>query len=284
MRMSADQGALHTLSPQIRINSGNRSRFNFQSMMRQPTGMNEMKPEGSLRLFEAAVRQMPRQGRSLASFERMLAATKALLLERGEDDFTLLDVSEIGKVSIGSIYLRFDSKEKLLHAVIAKELSEICEKEELLHNYLLASSENLGDFLRRYIMEYSNFLAENSSMLRQIMQKAEYDTEISLLGKEAASRSANLAVIGMLSFSQEIRAPQPEIKARVVFQIIFATIARQFGLGTTADSADGQMWDLVKNEMASMMLAYLQSETSMPTHTRDNRSRASRSRFKTRPA
>lgn len=220
--------------------------------------MSQIEPTQTRGLFDAAVRKMPKQGRSLASLERMLAATRSLLLEKGEDEFTLLDVSEAGEVSIGSIYLRFDSKEKLLHAVFAKELLTIIEKEERIHDKIRKSSQNLEDFLRKFIDEYSSFLAKNSAMMKQIMQKAEHDKEVSVIGKEAASRSANLAVHGILTYADEIPAKQPELKARVVFQIIFATLARQFGLGTTADSADDQMWNLVKNELARMMVAYLQ--------------------------
>src|SRR5439155_8476116 len=59
----------------------------------------------------------PLQGRSRASFERMLEAAEKLLVERGSDEFTLSDVSKAGKVSIGSIYCRFDSKDDLIRAV-----------------------------------------------------------------------------------------------------------------------------------------------------------------------
>lgn len=59
---------------------------------------------------------MPQQGRSRASYERMLAAAEKLMVKRGNDDFTLTEVAKAGKVSIGSIYLRFDSKDDLIRA------------------------------------------------------------------------------------------------------------------------------------------------------------------------
>ncbi len=45
----------------------------------------------------------PRQARSLVSFERMIAAAEALLVQRGSDNFTMTDVSRVSRVSIGSI-------------------------------------------------------------------------------------------------------------------------------------------------------------------------------------
>lgn len=53
----------------------------------------------------------PQQGRSKASFERMLATAEELMTQRGSDEFTLNEVAKHGKVSIGSIYCRFDSKD-----------------------------------------------------------------------------------------------------------------------------------------------------------------------------
>ena len=47
------------------------------------------------------VSRRPQQGRSKASLERMLEAAKGLMLELGSEDFTLLEVSKRGNVSIG---------------------------------------------------------------------------------------------------------------------------------------------------------------------------------------
>ena len=67
----------------------------------------------------------PQQGRSKASLERMLFAARELMLERQSEEFTLQDVSARGNVSIGSIYLRFESKDNLVRAVIFNALEEI---------------------------------------------------------------------------------------------------------------------------------------------------------------
>ncbi|MEZ5742445.1 MAG: TetR/AcrR family transcriptional regulator [Sphingomonadaceae bacterium] len=208
-------------------------------------------------LLEGAVKKMPRQGRSLASYERMLHATRELLLERGDDDFTLVDVSERGEVSIGSIYLRFDSKDRLLHAVIAQELVDTLDAEVAMHRKLADGSSSLEQFLGSFIADYSAFLGERATMLGLIMQKAASDPAISSPGKEVAGQSARLAKEGILRFRDEIRGNDLDLKATVVFQTVFSTIARQYGLGTTAESADPKLWAIVRHELAKMMLAYL---------------------------
>lgn len=208
-------------------------------------------------LADGAPTRKPRQGRSLASFQRMLDATKALMLETGGDAFTLQDVSERGNVSIGSIYLRFKSKDRLLHAVIAEELQAMIGRESAMVDQVVAQSASLADFLPRYIDCYSGFLEQNGPLLRPIMQRASVDSAVSEPGKETARRSAERSVAAVLHYRGEIPAPDAEQRALAVFHIVFATIARQYGLGSTPESGDATMWPILKHELARMALAYL---------------------------
>lgn len=208
-------------------------------------------------LAESALTRKPRQGRSLASFQRMLDATKALMLETGGDNFTLQDVSDRGNVSIGSIYLRFESKDRLLHAVIAEELQAVLAKEREILDTVIAESRSLAEFLPLYIDRYSGFLETNAPLLRTIMQRASVDPAVSEPGKETARRSAAMSVAAIMSFRDEIKAPDAAEKAQAVFQIIFATVARQYGLGSTPESGDTEVWKFMKGELAKMALAYL---------------------------
>lgn len=204
-----------------------------------------------------ALNRKPRQGRSLASFERMLEATKSLMIETGGDSFTLQDVSERGQVSIGSIYLRFESKDRLLHAVIAEELTAILAKERVMIDEVLAETDSLGAFLPLYIARYSAFLEQHAPLLRTIMARAEVDPAVSEPGKETARRSSEMSIAAILTFRDEIKSADPEAKALAVFQIVFATIARQFGLGSTPESSDPYLWGFIKDEISKMALAYL---------------------------
>ncbi len=208
-------------------------------------------------LAENAVSRQPRQGRSLASFQRMLEATKSLMLERGSENFTLQDVSDRGGVSIGSIYLRFESKDRLLHAVIAQELEAILEGERQMVEGIVAEATSLADFLPRYVEAYSGFLAAHAQLLATIMQRAEVDPAVSAPGRETSQRSAEISAAAILRFRDEISGDDPERRAHAVFRIVFATAARQFGLGSTSESADDRIWAVLKTELSTMALAYL---------------------------
>lgn len=204
-----------------------------------------------------AVTNRPRQGRSLASFERMVDATRELLLEKGSEDFTLLDVSERGRVSIGSIYLRFESKERLLHAVIGAELAMIVDGEAKMVSEVRAEAQTLRQFLVLYVARYSAMLENSAPMLRAIMQRASSDSAVSAAGKEAAFRSFSIAIDAMLQYRDEIRADDAASKANAAMHVIFASVARQHGLGSTAESSDPAVKALMATELAEIAYAYL---------------------------
>lgn len=208
-------------------------------------------------LLKAAISRKPRQGRSLASFERMLEATRELMLERGSEDFTLQDVSSRGNVSIGSIYLRFESKDRLLYAVIGQELQAIVEKEAAMVEAIAAESGSLKEFLAKYIEAYIAFMAEHSAILRAIMQRAAIDPVVSPCGKEAGHKALSETAEVILTFRDEIRGDDPHGKAEAVLHMIFASVARQFGLGVSAEAGDPMIWEKLRPQLYEMAYAYL---------------------------
>ena len=187
----------------------------------------------------------------------MLAAAERLMLDRGNEDFTLQDVSTSGKVSIGSIYLRFESKDNLVRAVIANELERVKDDEDAMLAKVLAQATSLADFLPRYVECYAEVLEHHSRLLRLIMQRAAEDPLVSKSGKDSAHRSANAAIEAMLVFKDEFGAGDVRQRANVTFHIIFATLARQLSLGSTDESAQDLDWSELKTELARMCTAYL---------------------------
>ena len=207
-----------------------------------------------------AVSRRPQQGRSKASLERMLAAAETLMTEKGNEDFTLQDVSRIGKVAIGSIYLRFESKENLVRAVIANHLERTANDEGAMIDKVTEQSRDLAAFLRNFVDAYAEFLREHAPMLRLAMDRARHDPLVSGPGKETATRAARISVQAMLAFAGEIGGEGRELKAHSAFNVIFSTLARQLSLGSSAQMAQNLDWIVLKQELARMCLAYLKHQ------------------------
>lgn len=218
--------------------------------------LKQAKPE----LAVEAVSRKPQQGRSKASLERMVAAAYRLMIERGSEDFTLQEVSKTGNVSIGSIYLRFESKENLVRAVIASQLQQIMVDEDAMMAKVLGGSTSLAEFMPNFVEAYAELLKYHAPVLRLSMLRAAYDPLIAEPGKRSAFRIADIAAQAMQRFLGEIADQDTGRKTDAAYQIIFATLARQLSLGSTGESVHAaQDWTVLKQELAKMCLAYLRS-------------------------
>lgn len=70
-------------------------------------------------------RKRPRQERSKATVETILAATARVLVKKGFDGLTTNSVAEQAGVSIGSLYQYFPSKEALVAALIEQHIDQM---------------------------------------------------------------------------------------------------------------------------------------------------------------
>lgn len=206
------------------------------------------------------VSRTPQQGRSKASFERMLVAAEKLMLERGSEEFTLQDVSQTGAVSIGSIYLRFKSKENLVRAVIANHLERMAADEDAMMVAVKANATSLDTFMPRYVQAFAGVLRDHAPLLRLSMQRASFDPLVSEPGKQSANRAAAMGIAAMLEYREAFGGDDHELKANAAYQIIFATLARQLSLGSTAESAYAHDWEQLNTELGRMCLAYLKAD------------------------
>lgn len=213
-------------------------------------------------LAVADVSRKPQQGRSLASLKRMLEAARDLMLERGNEEFTLQEVSDHGQVSIGSIYLRFESKDNLVRGVIAEALEALAEEEAVLFQHLSESCADLEGFMVAYVESYAEVLRKHAPLLRLTMERAQSDPLVAMPGKQQALRSETDMTEALLGYAGEFGSSNGEdhrIKAQSCYHVIFATLARQLSLGTSGAAVHDFDWTQMKRELASMCIAYLRA-------------------------
>lgn len=207
----------------------------------------------------AEVSREPQQGRSRASYERMLTAAEKLMVKRGNDDFTLTEVSKAGKVSIGSIYLRFDSKDDLIRAVHGRVLARIGEDQDKMMADVAARSATLDDYTYYFINAYAELLKDYSPVLRPIMFRAIYDSSMSALGRSSAEKLSDEAQAQMLRYADEFGRPDHERLVGNAFRMIYYTLARFLGLGSSPEAANQGNWEELKEDLAIMCAAFLRA-------------------------
>ncbi|BBF72039.1 hypothetical protein SBA_ch2_5720 [Sphingomonas bisphenolicum] len=207
----------------------------------------------------AEASRVPQQGRSRASYERMLKAAEKLMVKRGNDDFTLTEVAKAGKVSIGSIYLRFDSKDDLIRAVHGRVLAEIGEEQDALMKNISDKAVSLDEFAQLFVDSYAELLKRYSPVLRPIMFRAIYDDSISALGRSSAEKLTEQAETQMLRYSSEFGRPDHNRLVGNAFRMIYYTLARFLGLGSSPEAANQGNWDELKEDLAIMCAAFLRA-------------------------
>ncbi|MDO7833736.1 TetR/AcrR family transcriptional regulator [Sphingobium sp. HBC34] len=201
----------------------------------------------------------PQQGRSRASYERMLTAAEKLMVKGGNDDFTLTEVAKVGKVSIGSIYLRFDSKDDLIRAVHARVLARIDADQDRMMQKIDEQAATLEDFARAFVDAYAELLKSYSPVLRPIMFRAIYDESISALGRDSAEKLTRQAETQMLRYASEFGRPDHARLVSNAFRMIYYTLARFLGLGSSPEAAHQGNWEEIKEDLAIMCAAFLRA-------------------------
>lgn len=201
--------------------------------------------------------RVPQQGRSLASFERMLKAAEQLMVARGSDEFTLTEVSKIGRVSIGSIYNRFKSKDELIHSVQARALERFDAEQHAMLDLVRSEACDLETFTRAFVDRYAESLKDNAALLRPFMMRALSDSDVSLRGKRSAERYAAQVSDALMSYQDDIGHADPERAIRSAYRVIYATLARYLGLGSSSESSGEGDWQELKDDLGAMCAAFL---------------------------
>jgi AcrR family transcriptional regulator len=177
--------------------------------------------------------------------------------KNGSSDFTLNEVARVGKVSIGSIYLRFNSKDELVNVVHARLLQEIDQTQEAMLAKVLLRSRNLRQFMEFFVDDFAEMLARYARGLRPVMLSAMSDTKVSQMGSNNYFRFAEKVKEAMLTYSAEFGRPNPESSVDFSFRVIYATVARYLGLGSSPEAAGQGDWSSLKHELSEMCTSYL---------------------------
>ena len=193
----------------------------------------------------------PLQARSRESLEKVLEAAECILAEGGAEHLTMAAVAERSGTSVGAIYRRFASKEKLLAAVKDRLLcvleSEVAEG--------LARSGGAGD-LGETITAFTHSLAYAFEMhIHVIPELVAENEEMGQRGLQTNAILQRLFLDALAPHFGEIRRPEPLTAAVFsVRTVISACIHRALLLDGLPDGISWQSWS---EQMSEMARAYL---------------------------
>lgn len=207
-----------------------------------------------------SVRQ-PRQNRSKASQEKIFKGAIKLLTDKGPEEFTLQELSKRTKVSVGSIYYRFENKDILLSELQKREYQKMWDQLSLAIESVALRCQCLTDILENANRTYAEHLRDNAPLIRAFMKIALTDKSISTTGTKIYHQSQALYENLILTHANEIQREQQEKAVHSCFRILHVSIARYLGFGSLEPITDGLSWEEILNEIADIQQYYLLSPT-----------------------
>lgn len=199
----------------------------------------------------------PKQERSRRSFDKAVDAAISLLVERGSDAFTLVEVAERAGVSTGSIYTRVDSKDDLLRFAHAREMARMGQETEETFGAEPPAGEPFSGAVARVITELAVLLRDYAPILDAFMTRASQDPVIAKTGKALHFQTVDYFCAALLTRREDISHPDPDHAVAWSCTVVYSVLARWLGLGTEPTASGEGDWDIILADLTEMITTYL---------------------------
>ena len=199
----------------------------------------------------------PQQRRSRESLERVLKAGERVLADNGYEGFTIGEVSRRAKVSVGSVYGRFDGKDALIRAIHRRMMERLTGREEEFAAGADDARLDLETVVARGVHALADGMASERKLLRVFMVRGAVDPSIARPGAEASQATGRAFKSAVLAHRREIGHDDPDLAADIAFRMVYDVLARQVMHGPTFESDRMVDWDQLVDELIAAVLAYL---------------------------
>jgi AcrR family transcriptional regulator len=199
----------------------------------------------------------PQQRRSRESLARVLKAAERVLTDKGYEGFTIGEVSRRAKVSVGSVYGRFENKDALIRAIQLRMMERLTGPEEEFAAAVADAGLDLETVVTRGVHALADSMDRERRLLRVFMVRGAVDPVISGPGSEASRATGRAFKTAVLARRGEIGHRDPELAADIAFRMVYDVLARQVMHGPTFESDRMVEWSELVDELIAALLAYL---------------------------
>jgi AcrR family transcriptional regulator len=199
----------------------------------------------------------PRQARSEASLERLLAAAEAILDEKSFAEARLDEIAARAGLTVGAFYARFPGKEALLRALEERMVARMMAIAEGSRDAIASPTASLGVLVNQALRAAAHFYRQNRGLLREITRRARTDSALRGRLERANRRSLGAFVPALLGHRASISHPHPE--TAILFAIAFSTSTLRDALVFESSPLRGRQWreERLVAELTRAFLAYL---------------------------
>lgn len=197
------------------------------------------------------------QSRSQLTGERILAATEALLAERGIDQLTVEDIAARAHVSVGAFYKRFQGKASLLPILLERVQTRQLQR---LHEFRQQPQWRNADLqvcLQAILQAIGQAQLEQRELLRALLAGALAEAPPAGIDNPRTRELMQLLYDWLIEHASQMHHPQPRLALRIGLAGVLHTL--QAAVLTQRLPPDLPLTTLTA-ELARMLCRYLEAE------------------------
>ena len=175
---------------------------------------------------ESAGLRPPRQGRSKASLDRVLAAAAEILVEGGYSAFTINDVARRAGASSGLIYARFEHKAALFEAVLVREMTRMVNEENAALEALAQRHLPTPDLIEGIVRILADLAHREAPLTQAFMERTTLEPRLILHVKRLRTAPKRIAAL-LVERSADLGRDDPERAADMAFWIATSALERR---------------------------------------------------------
>jgi AcrR family transcriptional regulator len=193
-------------------------------------------------------RKKPRQRRSRVTIDAIFEATIQVLLARGLDGVTTIQIADRAGVSIGSLYQYFPNKRALMAAVVRRHVGEVADL--TIAACRSTHGKTVAEMCAAMIEAFVAAKTRRPEVSRALyLPSAAVNADA--IVKEESARCAE-AVHDMLNTASDVQFAQPRIVSRVLIGSIVGPTRAAIEAGGGAAS-----FEQLQRHLAALCLGYL---------------------------
>lgn len=196
------------------------------------------------------------QDRSRRTTERLLAAARVVVADKGFEDASITDIVRLAKVSVGTFYTRLESKESLLHVLHEEATADSCRRIETELAPELWAGRTVAEIISTWVQGSFPITRDMAGFEKACYQRAL--TDPAFAEREAQVRRLLAARIRDLltEHRAELSHPDPELAAAVLVQM-FVGFLSDYANASTFPASNLPSDSVAAAELERACLAYL---------------------------
>jgi AcrR family transcriptional regulator len=217
----------------------------------------------------------PRQQRSKASLDRVLAAGAEVLIDGGYAAFTINEVARRAGASTGLIYARFKDKAALFEAVMLRETTRIVGYENAALEALAGRRLPTRDLIEGIVRLLADIARREAPLTQAFMERT--TVEPALIGHTKRLRTGPRRITALLvERGAELRQDDAERAADMAFWIATSALERRVhtDMWRHWQSEPDSAWDTFVSDLVQAVQSFLLPDPPMARHQEDGETAA----------